>query len=98
MAPDSYQFISVRNWPLQLPVHVLLKLLHVEHLERFVRLENAVGHLQQDVVGDCALLGDVPDSDGCRSAQPFDLKKYFFNEQCTLNSSDNILQRAALRM
>ncbi len=71
---NFYQFVSVRNWPLELSVHVLLKLLHVEDLEGLVGLEDAVGHLEDDVVRDRALLRHVPNTDGGGATQSLDLK------------------------
>ena len=70
----SYQFISIRNRPFELSVHVLLELFHVEDLERFVGLQNAVRHLQDDVVRDGALLGHVANPDSRGAAQTFDLE------------------------
>jgi hypothetical protein len=69
-----YQFVSVRNWPLELSVHVLLKLLHVEDFEGLVGLEDAVGHLEDDVVRHRALLRHVPNTDGGGATQTLDLK------------------------
>ena len=47
---------SVRIRTLELPVQVLLELLHVEQLEGAVKLQRAVGKLEDFVANGCLLL------------------------------------------
>ena len=53
-----FKFVALRELSLHLPIHVLLKLLHVEQFERFVHLQQSVGQLE-NVVTDRRLLGRV---------------------------------------
>ena len=67
------ELATVRISSLHFSVDVLLKLFHVEQLERFLELQKAVGKLQ-DVVADCVLLQGVLDVD-VRLAESFDLQQ-----------------------
>ena len=53
-----FKFVALRELSLHLPIHVLLKLLHVEQFEGFVHLQQSVGQLE-NVVTDRRLLGRV---------------------------------------
>ena len=65
------QLPAVRISPLHLPVDVLLKLFHVEKLERLFKLQKAVGQFE-DVVADGVLFDGVLYVDR-RLAEAFDL-------------------------
>ena len=54
----------VRERPLELPVDILLELLHVEYLEWPLRLQLSPGRQADNVVGHGGLLKGVQDEDG----------------------------------